>query len=178
MLTNGLASPQNKSCLSFHQLPLPEDLGSVFTGWSLPWVKGFVFPLPFPAWDAQPTASKQSGQERAFSCCEGTRGLSLVQAEWGRASLLQVSLQEGKGFSARSFPAHGRLEEMLLGFAVMEGEISTYFPVACVSSLRGGGLGPAGCWLGWCLPRASCGSWAGVCPAGGVAVPGVPRGVV
>lgn len=102
----------------------------------VPWVKGLVFSLPFPAQDARPTASKQSGQERAFSCREGTRGLSLVQAERGHASLLQVSLQEGKGFSARSFPVHRRLKEMLLGFAVMEGEISTYFLVACVSSLR------------------------------------------
>lgn len=103
-------------------------------------MKGLVFPLPFPAWDAQPAASEQSGQERALSCLEGTWGLSPVLVERCLASLLQGPLREGRGLSARSSPAHGCLKEMLLGFAIVEGEISAYYVAAWVSSLRRSGL--------------------------------------
>ena len=70
-------------------------------------MKGLVFPLPFPARDAQPAASEQSGQERALSRPEGTQELSPVQAERCLASVLQGSLWEGRGLSARSFPFRG-----------------------------------------------------------------------
>lgn len=103
----------------------------------IPWAKGLVFPLPLPARDARPAASEQSGQERALSCCEGTRGLSPVLVEWYLASLLQGPLWEGRGLSARSFCADRHLKEMLLGFAIMEGEISIYYMAAWVFSLGG-----------------------------------------
>lgn len=60
--------------------------------------------------------------------------------EQSLASLLQGPLWEGRGLSAMSFPAHGRLEEMLLGFAIVEGEISAYYMAAWVSSLGRSGL--------------------------------------
>lgn len=135
----------------------------------VPWVKGLVFPLPFPARDAQPTASKQSGQERAFSCCEGTRGLSLMQAERGRASLLQVSLQEGKGYLPGPFLSIGVLRRCCWDLLSWKGksQLISWLPVFPLfgrwiraSRMLAGVVPPQGrglpCWWGgsgWCPQR-------------------------
>lgn len=80
---------------SFHPLPLPMDLGSVFMTCSCG--SSTCFSFLFPAWDAWPVASKQPEQEGSYPAVKVPKAFS------GRARLcfpVQVSLQEGGGLPA------------------------------------------------------------------------------
>lgn len=131
----------------------------------IPWMKGLVFPLPFPDRDAQPATSEQSGQERALSCCEGTPGALC-----------------GAGGAVPCFPAAGKVEDFqpgpFLPTAVSRRCFWDLLPRKGKSQLgflswgerirAGRDAGDAGrgdASLGH-QTGAAWGGWAGICPAG------------
>lgn len=158
-----------EASVSLHPLPLSPDLGSAFR--AAPEGRGPCFSSAVSCPGC--SASEQSGQERALSRPEGTRGLSPAPVEqW---LLPRCRIPSGKVF-ARSFPALGHLKEMLLGFAVLGREISACSGSAWVCSPGGVEFGAFAAW-GGASPghRGGASQAPGICSRVGGRCPG--RGV-